>query len=58
MRCGGCWAAAEFAHDEARYGRLVHHFLARHEHCGGAVEIAPGPGPLRAEAAAGWVDSC
>jgi hypothetical protein len=46
MRCGGCQAAAQFAHDEARYGRLVRHFLARHEHCGNAVEITPGPSPL------------
>jgi hypothetical protein len=47
MRCGGCQAAAQFDHDEARYGRLVHQFLARHEHCGDAVEITPGPARYR-----------
>ena len=43
MRCGGCGAAAQFAHDEGHYGWLVHHFLDQHEHCGNAVEIARGP---------------
>jgi hypothetical protein len=43
MRCGGCGAAAEFAHNERQYGRLVHDFLDQHEQCGNAIEIAAGP---------------
>jgi hypothetical protein len=43
MRCGGCGAAAQFAHGERQYGRLVHDFLDQHEHCGNAIEITAAP---------------
>jgi hypothetical protein len=40
LRCGGCGASAVYAQSKQGYGRLVHGFLDRHEHCGNAVEIS------------------
>ena len=45
FHCGGCGTAARFAHDDQRYGRLVHRFLDRHGRCDNAVEIMPGSSP-------------